>query len=81
MSVRCGEESFSKRQEITGLDVNIKSLKKCHCTSRILGDACSLPFKNQSFNAAVEMGCLPYCSDWRKGMKEMVRVSKRVYLV
>ena len=81
LDVGCGEGSFPNREKIAGLDVNKKRLKNCHYGCRILGDACSLPFKDKSFDAAIEMGCLPYSRDWRRGLKEMQRVGMRVYLI
>jgi len=81
LDVGCGEGSFPSRERIAGLDVDRKRLKKCRYEYRVLGDVCSLPFKDRSFDAAVEMNCLPYSGDWKKGLEEMQRVGKRVYLI
>jgi len=81
LDVGCGEGSFPNRERIAGLDVDRKRLKNCRYEYRVLGDVCSLPFKSKSFDVAVEMNCLPYSGDWRKGLKEMQRVGKRVYLI
>jgi len=52
LDVGCGEGSFPRKEKIVGLDVNEKSLKRCSYKFRVLGDACSLPFKDKSFNPA-----------------------------
>jgi len=81
LDVGCGEGSFPRKEKIVGLDVNEKSLKGCSYKFRVLGDACSLPFKDKSFDVALEMGCLPYTEDWKRAIREMVRVGRRVYLI
>jgi len=81
LDVGCGKGSFPTKQKIAGLDVSRKRLRICRYESRVLGDVCSLPFRDKSFDAAIEMNCLPYSGDWRKGLKEMQRVGMRVYLI
>ncbi len=81
LDVGCGEGSFPKEENIVGIDVDRERLEKCRYISRVLGDACALPFKDKSFDRAIEMGCLTYTKEWRRALKEMLRVGKRVYLV
>lgn len=58
LDVGCGEGSFPKKEKIVGLDVDKQRLKRCPYEFKVLGDACSLPFKEEIFDATIEMGCL-----------------------
>jgi len=80
LDVGCGEGSFP-RKKIVGLDVDRQRLKRCTYEFKVLGDASSLPFKDNSFDTTIEMGCLPYVKDWRITLREMLRVGRRVYLI
>jgi len=81
LDVGCGEGSFPTKEKIVGLDVGKQLLKRCPYEFKVLGDACSLPFKDKSFIVTLEMGCLPYTKDWRRALREMLRVGRRVYLI
>ena len=81
LDVGCGEGSFPKKEKIVGLDVDKQRLKRCSYEFKVLGDACLLPFKEEIFDATIEMGCLPYIEDWRSALREMLRVGRRAYLV
>lgn len=42
-----------------------------------IGDACALPYKNESFDVVLHSGCLMHLKDWVKAIKEAARVAKR----
>lgn len=82
LDVGSGEGSFpTKGKRIVGLDVDKQRMKRCSYEFKVLGDACSLPFKDKSFDVTLEMGCLVYTKDWKNALREMFRVGRRVYLI
>ena len=81
LDVGCSEGSVPNKDRMTGLDLDKKRLKNCSYEFKVLGDACSLPFKDKSFDVAIEMNCLMYVKDLRSALKEMLRVGRRVYII
>jgi len=81
LDIGCGEGSFPKKERIVGLDIDKQRLKRCSYAFKVLGDACCLPFKDKSFDVALEMGCLPYTKNWRRALDEMLRVGRKACLI
>jgi len=81
LDVGCGGGSFPLIREVVGVDVDRDSLLRCHYNYKVKADAQHLPFKDKSFDVALEMGCLPYIKEWVKALNEMKRVGRRVYLI
>jgi len=81
LDVGCGGGSVPNKEKIAGLDLDKERLKKCLYDFKVLGDACSLPFRDESFDVALEMNCLMYVKDLKSALKEMLRVSRRVYII
>lgn len=47
----------------------------------IVGDAHNLPFKDSSFDAVVSFRMLLHLEDWRKGLSEICRVTKKTIIL
>ncbi|MCG3204054.1 MAG: Ubiquinone/menaquinone biosynthesis C-methyltransferase UbiE [Elusimicrobia bacterium] len=69
---------------LTGIDYSPKMIDWCkeslsNIANFYVGDAFSIPFKNESFNIAISMGVIQYCENDEKAKKmvdEMYRVVK-----
>lgn len=65
--------------KVVGVDIShdmIQNAKKKGLNHLLLGDACSLPFRNSSFDAALSVHVLHLISDWQTALKEICRVTK-----
>lgn len=72
--------------KVTGLDISEEMLKLCTAQSQALGaddtlqclraDAVCLPLRSMSFNLCVAVHLFYFISDWRKAVREMLRVLK-----
>ena len=64
--------------EVVGVDVSKKFLGKAYergTEDLILGDACSLPFQDSTFDASISVGTLHLIADWRSALREIARVT------
>jgi ubiquinone/menaquinone biosynthesis C-methylase UbiE len=65
--------------EVTGVDVSRRMLVKARekgLTRLVLGDAYSLPFRDEAFDGALIVHVLHVVADWRAAMREVGRVTK-----
>jgi len=65
--------------EVIGTDISedmVKNARKKGVKNLLLGDACSLPFRDHSFDAALSVHVLHLISDWQKALEEICRVTK-----
>jgi len=65
--------------EVVGTDISrdmIQNAKKKEVNNLLLGDACFLPFRDSSFNAALSVHVLHLISDWQTALKEICRVTE-----
>lgn len=65
--------------EVVGTDISkdmMKNAKKKGVKNLLLGDACALPFRDYSFDAAISVHVLHLISDWQTALKEICRVTK-----
>lgn len=66
--------------EVVGVDVSKKFLGKAYergTEDLILGDACSLPFQDSTFDASISVGTLHLIADWRSALREIARVAMK----
>jgi len=64
--------------EVVGVDVSKKFLGKAYergTADLILGDACSLPFQDSTFDASLSVGTLHLIAEWKSALREIVRVT------
>lgn len=79
-----GQKLFLKSKKYVGLDYSknpvelmkyrIKERDQSHKATAIEGDARNLPFKNNSFDTVVSIGCLHHTGDIQKCVNEIFRV-------
>lgn len=65
--------------EIVGTDISedmMKNALKKGVKNLLLGDACFLPFRDYSFDAALSVHVLHLIIDWQTALKEICRVTK-----
>jgi len=65
--------------EVVGIDISgemMQTARKKGVKDLLLGDACSLPFRDSSFDAALSVHTLHLISDWQAALKEICRVTK-----
>ena len=69
-----------KEENVVALDLTpeqmVKSVSKFPNAKFVRGDAENLPFKDDTFDAAISAGSIEYWPNPLKGIKEMVRVTK-----
>lgn len=80
LDVGCGSGSYvwflqQRGYDVYGLDISPQPFRKGLSRSIIRGDACHLPFKNQSFDTVVMVNILEHVDD-RKALREARRVCK-----
>lgn len=91
LDVGCGTGWFTRRLaaaglEVTGLDVDANALdfareRPDHDISYVKGDACRLPFPDQSFDQVISMTALCFVDDWPRAIAEIVRVTRRRFVL
>jgi ubiquinone/menaquinone biosynthesis C-methylase UbiE len=65
--------------EVVGIDIStdmMQNAKQKGVNNLLLGDACFLPFKDSSFDAALSVHVLHLISDWQTALKEICRVTE-----
>jgi len=65
--------------EVVGTDISehmIKKARKKGVKNLLLGDACSLPFRDYSFDVVLSVHVLHLISEWQTALKEICRVTK-----
>jgi ubiquinone/menaquinone biosynthesis C-methylase UbiE len=83
LDVGVGTGRFSKPLqdagfEVVGVDVSKKFLGKAYergTEDLIVGDACSLPFQDSTFDASISVGTLHLIAEWKSALREIVRVT------
>jgi len=68
-----------KGVELVGIDISrdmMQNAKKKGVKGLLLGDACSLPFRDYSFDAAISVHVLHLIGDWQTALKEICRVTE-----
>ena len=91
LDVGCGTGWFTRRLalqaglDVTGIDIDARSLEfaRNHDTraNYLLGDACHLPFGDDSFNEVVSIMALCFIPDWTLAMREIVRVCRNRFAI
>ncbi len=86
LEVGCGtgyttEEIVSRAGKLVAVDITpeqmVKAVRKFPDVEFIRGDAENLPFKDESFDATISAGSIEYWPNPLKGIREMVRVTKK----
>jgi ubiquinone/menaquinone biosynthesis C-methylase UbiE len=65
--------------KVVGIDISrsmMQNARKKGVKNLLLGDACSLPFRDYSFDAALSVHVLHLVIEWRTAIKEISRVTK-----
>jgi ubiquinone/menaquinone biosynthesis C-methylase UbiE len=86
IDVGVGTGRFAKplqdyERKIAGIDIARKMLEKAAekgVKNLIRSDACFIPFKDKTFEAAICIHLLHLLSDWRKALQEICRITKDV---
>lgn len=91
LDVGCGTGWFTRRLaaaglEVTGLDVDANALDfarehSYHGISCVEGNACRLPFPDRLFDQVISMTALCFVADWPRAMAEIVRVTRRRFVL
>lgn len=91
LDVGCGTGWFSRRLAaaglaVTGLDVDADALAFARQRSNreicyVQGDACRLPFPDQSFDQVVSITALCFVDDWPRAIAEIARVTRRRFVL
>lgn len=91
LDVGCGSGWFTRRLaaaglDVTGVDVEATALDFARARSGpgisyVEGDACRLPFPDQSFDQVISMTALCFVDDWPRAMAEIVRVTRRRFVL
>lgn len=91
LDVGCGTGWFTRRLasaslEVTGLDIDADALdvarqRSDHNISYVEGDACRLPFPDQSFDQVVSITALCLVDDWPRATAEIVRVTRHRFVL
>lgn len=91
LDVGCGTGWFTRRLaaagfDVTGLDVDAGALdfarqRPDHDISYVQGDACRLPFPDQSFDQVISITALCFVDDWLRAIAEIVRVTRRRFVL
>jgi len=64
---------------VVGVDISRKMLQKAYemgSKDLVLGDACSLPFVDSTFDASISVSTLHLVKDWKLALQEIARVTK-----
>jgi len=65
--------------EVVGIDISEKMLGKAYernIQNLLLGDACTLPFKDSSFDATITVHILHLIKDWKSALREITRATR-----
>lgn len=72
--------------DVTGVDVDDNALDFARQRSGpavcyVQGDACRLPFPDQSFDQVISITALCFVADWPRALAEIVRVTRRRFVL
>ena len=92
LDVGCGTGYFTRRfaaggeRRVTGLDIDRSwvAYAAAHTagdTAYVRGTAIGMPFRDSEFDLAVSVAALCFVADERRGIREIVRVTKRRFAV
>jgi len=91
LDVGCGTGWFTRRLaaaglDVTGLDIDADALdfarqRSDRDISYVEGDACRLPFPDQSFDQVISITALCFVDDWPRAIAEIVRVTRRRFVL
>lgn len=91
LDVGCGTGWFTRRFaaagiDVTGVDVDANALdfarqRSDHDISYLEGDACRLPFPDQTFDQVISITALCFVDDWPRAIAEIVRVTRRRFVL
>ena len=91
LDVGCGTGWFTRRLaaaglDVTGVDVDASALRFARARSDddicyVEGDACRLPFADQSFDQVISVTALCFVDDWHRAIAEIARVTKRRFVL
>lgn len=90
LDVGCGTGWFTRRLasvglDVTGLDINADALnfsrERSHDIPYVEGDACRLPFPDQSFDQVISVTALCFVADWPRAIAEITRVTRRRFVL
>ena len=92
LDVGCGTGYFTRRfaadseRQVTGLDIDRSwaGYAASHSGSNeayVCGTAIELPFRNGAFDLAVSVAALCFVTDQRRGIQEILRVTKRRFAI
>lgn len=70
--------------DVTGLDIDVGALnfarKRSHGAAYVAGDACRLPFPDQSFDQVISITAVCFVADWPRAIAEITRVTRRRFV-
>src|SRR3972149_5017020 len=92
LAVGCGTGYFTRRFaadgecRVTGLDIDCSwagyaASQSAGKYAYVCGTAIELPFRNGTFDLAVSVAALCFVTDQRRGIREMLRVTKRRFAI
>lgn len=91
LDVGCGTGWFTRRLaaagiHVTGLDTDADALDFARQLSDrdipyVKGDACRLPFPDQSFDQVISITALCFIEDWPRAIAEIVRVTRHRFVL
>lgn len=89
LEVGCGTGHFTRwfagqGLRAVGLDISqamLTTAAKRNGLAYVLGDACALPFPDQSFDIVALITALEFVPDWQRAVSEAVRVARRGLLL
>lgn len=91
LDVGCGTGWFTRRLaaqsglDVTGIDIDGEALEFARShddrANYFLGDACHLPFEDDSFDKVVSITALCFIADWPLAMAEIVRVCRHRFAI
>lgn len=88
LDIGCGTSEYQKWlaqdcAQLCGLDISLEMLRLCRhdrgkSLALISADAHNLPFKNGAFNVTTTFQALHHFPNWKKALKEMIRISQQI---
>ena len=92
LDVGCGTGYFTRRfaadskRQVTGLDIDCTwagyaALHAAVNEAFVCGTAIELPFENGTFDLAISVAALCFVADQRRGIREILRVTKRRFAI
>ncbi len=84
LDVAVGTARFAKPLQdagfmVVGVDISKKMLEKAYekgTKNLVVGDACSLPFQDSTFDASISVSTLHLIRDWKLALREITRVTR-----